>query len=251
MADIQFQGKTLPLADRVSLFDLMKCIVLKIPPIQKELAFLVDPGSDWLVERSDEIKSTQKEILYQLISGDIIASGEQCSFKRHHTNSADLKNDFGSIYSHYEIISNNSPILKIDRSLWVKNYVDWPNNRLITHVGKIEFSEDFRNSYKHGTCIANITLSVNDIKKFWPYILKNEGSQKGDQESTLKGKERTSLLRLVLGMAMAKYGYNPKAAKSPTAKKIASDLLEKGIKLDEDTIRKWLKESAEFMPDEM
>jgi hypothetical protein len=62
---------------------------------------------------------------------------------------------------------------------------------------------------------------------------------------TLNSKERRSAQRLILGMAMRKYGYKPNSMRNDVAKLIYSDLNGLELKLDEDTIRKWLRESAE------
>lgn len=64
----------------------------------------------------------------------------------------------------------------------------------------------------------------------------------------LSDKERTSLLKMVIGMAVDTYGYDPKTKRSPIAGEIASALQLRGISLDEDTIRKWLKEAAQHLP---
>ena len=64
----------------------------------------------------------------------------------------------------------------------------------------------------------------------------------------LNPKERESLLKLVIGMAIKGYSYDPNMSRSPTAKKIADDLSEIGLSIDEDTVRKWLKEAAEIVP---
>jgi len=67
-------------------------------------------------------------------------------------------------------------------------------------------------------------------------------------ERGLGARERASLLKLVIGMAVGGYGYDPLAARGTTAKEISSDLALKGIGLDEDTVRKYLREAAEMLP---
>ncbi len=59
-------------------------------------------------------------------------------------------------------------------------------------------------------------------------------------------KARASMLKLILGMAMKKYGYNPESNKSPATKAITDDLSDYELKLDEDTVRKYLKEAQGF-----
>ena len=64
----------------------------------------------------------------------------------------------------------------------------------------------------------------------------------------LHPKERDSLLKMVVGMAMRKYGYNPAAKKSETASQIAQDLEQVDLSLDPDTIRKMLRIASELIP---
>jgi hypothetical protein len=61
-------------------------------------------------------------------------------------------------------------------------------------------------------------------------------------------RERESLLKLVIGMAKGGYAYDHKAPRTVTAKEIASDLAENGVSLDEDTVRKYLREAAGLLP---
>jgi hypothetical protein len=65
---------------------------------------------------------------------------------------------------------------------------------------------------------------------------------------SLGAKERDSLLKLVIGMAVGGYGWDPKAARNPTAKEISNDLQLRGIALDEDTVRKYLAEARQLLP---
>lgn len=64
----------------------------------------------------------------------------------------------------------------------------------------------------------------------------------------LSDKERSSLLKMIIGMAIEGYRYDPAAKRGPTASEIASDLQLLGISLDEDTIRRWLKEAVQELP---
>ncbi|HMQ94296.1 MAG TPA: hypothetical protein PKA33_20270 [Amaricoccus sp.] len=63
-------------------------------------------------------------------------------------------------------------------------------------------------------------------------------------------RERESLLKLVTGMAIKGYGWDPGAGRSGTVGEIAGDLAHLGISLDPDTIRKWLRAGAELLPPE-
>ena len=56
--------------------------------------------------------------------------------------------------------------------------------------------------------------------------------------------ERNQLLKMVLGMAIDSYRYDPVAKKSEATKQIADDLAKLGIGIDPDTVRKYLKEAV-------
>jgi hypothetical protein len=62
----------------------------------------------------------------------------------------------------------------------------------------------------------------------------------------MSSKARASMLKLILGMAIKKYGYDPKQKKNTATKAITDDLAENGIILDEDTVRKYLSEAGDL-----
>lgn len=66
----------------------------------------------------------------------------------------------------------------------------------------------------------------------------------------LHTKERETLLKLIIGMAVSGYKFNPKAKRNEATSDIVGDLDENGIALDPDTVRKWLKEASELLPAE-
>jgi hypothetical protein len=67
-------------------------------------------------------------------------------------------------------------------------------------------------------------------------------------EKSLGARERDSLLKLIIGMAVGGYGHDPYAKRSEQPAAIADDLARRGIPLDADTVRKWLREAAELLP---
>ena len=70
-------------------------------------------------------------------------------------------------------------------------------------------------------------------------------SSKGKEIGT---RERDTLLKLVIGMAVGGYGYDPSQRRSEQVSEIADDLDRVGVGLDKDTVRKWLKEAAALLP---
>jgi hypothetical protein len=67
-------------------------------------------------------------------------------------------------------------------------------------------------------------------------------------EPALRTRERDSLLRLIIGMAIKGYSYDPKAGRSPVPNEIAGDLELLGIGLDPDTVRKYLNDAKQLLP---
>jgi hypothetical protein len=67
-------------------------------------------------------------------------------------------------------------------------------------------------------------------------------------EKSIGTRERESLLKLVIGMAVGGYAYDPRQKRSDKIAEIIDDLARAGIALDADTVRKWLKEAAQLLP---
>lgn len=82
---------------------------------------------------------------------------------------------------------------------------------------------------------------------FEPYQLP---STKKPVIDTLEPRERESLLKMVIGLAIGGYGYNPDAQRSKIPKEIRGDLNQQGLDLHEDTIRQYLREAASILPED-
>lgn len=61
-------------------------------------------------------------------------------------------------------------------------------------------------------------------------------------------REKNSLLKLVIGMAVGGYGFAPTSGRTKTTTDITADLERAGVPLDPDTVRKWLRAAAELLP---
>ena len=76
------------------------------------------------------------------------------------------------------------------------------------------------------------------------------GANAPKADAAVATRERESLLKLVIGMAIAGYRYDPKASRGPVTSEIVNDLEKLGIPLDADTVRKYLREARELLPPE-
>lgn len=78
--------------------------------------------------------------------------------------------------------------------------------------------------------------------------LRSQAQPPNVAERPLVTRERETVLKLIIGMAVAGYRYDPSARRSAVSAEIASDLAKLGIPLNDDTVRKWLQEGAEHLP---
>ena len=98
----------------------------------------------------------------------------------------------------------------------------------------------------HGN-LENLETKYNELKSEVDALHDNIAQlvqQAKAKPKTLQSKERETLLKLIVGMALGGYGYDPLARKSATVKEIFDDLALRGIALDQDTIRNKLKEAS-------
>jgi hypothetical protein len=73
-------------------------------------------------------------------------------------------------------------------------------------------------------------------------------SQLAHELTAIKRRERTHQ-KLLIGIAMERYRYDPTVARSRVAMQIADDLRRQGISIDEDTVRAHLQAAREVLDD--
>ena len=105
--------------------------------------------------------------------------------------------------------------------------------------------------------ILGITGWLHDAIEEWgddpsrwqsPPVGKVKHSPTDLDEKPLHTKEQESLLKLVIGMAIKGYRYDPSAGRSGVTAEIVSDLAELGLTIDEGTVRKFLKWGHKLVP---
>ena len=96
---------------------------------------------------------------------------------------------------------------------------------------------------------ARATAAETNSEKLAKRVSELEGViADGAINSSSQTRERDSLLKLFIGMAVKGYAYDPKAARSSVASEISIDLQLLGLSLSDDTIRKYLRDGAEILP---
>lgn len=81
------------------------------------------------------------------------------------------------------------------------------------------------------------------LTKFQAKLLVPSRSGAHDDEQ-LGTRERETLLRILIGMAVEAYRHDPMAARGSVPAEIAADLAKHGLSVTDDTVRKYLKEAA-------
>jgi hypothetical protein len=69
-----------------------------------------------------------------------------------------------------------------------------------------------------------------------------------EEDKPLRERERNTLLRIIIGIAVRGYAYDPDAARSDIPKTIADDLSDLGLECSDQTIREKLKEARALLP---
>jgi len=95
---------------------------------------------------------------------------------------------------------------------------------------------------------ARYEAEVTEHDKTKAALATTTAALREQEEKPVGKREWDSLLKMVIGMAIGGYGLDPQAGRTPIAAQIATDLLTNGIALDEDTIRKFLHEAKQLLP---
>ena len=90
---------------------------------------------------------------------------------------------------------------------------------------------------------ADLVAAVEQLYSSGP---DHSGVDFEEQKSAISTRERGTFLKLILGMAVEQYNYDPSQTRSDVATNIGYDLNAAGLSLDPKTIRKILKEAADL-----
>jgi hypothetical protein len=96
---------------------------------------------------------------------------------------------------------------------------------------------------------AHKTIARDAFLKHWKECVVKNSKKAGDVEKELTPRERNSILKMLICIAIKKYGYKPlPEVRSPAVTKIKRDMEEIGMPVDEGTILKFLREGSELIP---
>ena len=207
---VEYRGKTLPLSERISLYDLLICIVSNTPPVdercrnfvkeQRQSIYKMFRDEDVYYEASTNIEKHQyaseeieravnkakEEVFYQLMMANFLARGKRITFS--------LSDEFGSdtvIFTEFMKEEEED----IAPEFWYDKKVFWPDKVLqldsYKEVAK-EIVEYDIEGYpidsalvqveREQECFFQITLATQDVIKIWPQLLEQQEMIDWEQE---------------------------------------------------------------------
>ena len=105
-----------------------------------------------------------------------------------------------------------------------------------------------------GLPLENLKFLYDELKQRYDDLLleleESRDNAKPPSEKSLRTRERNSLLTLVAGVTKEQYNFDPSSPYNQAASQIVSDLANHGLKMDQGTVLKWLREAAELLPGE-
>lgn len=175
-----------------------------------------------------------------------------------------LPKEWDGIIAELEALSN---MYQMDESYEGGNYNAWRRDSVpllppACFVWKDEFEKAFKIAYSEKKLILIDERSGERELNFSPMVPEKlesavmqgfevhhkEMNNLSHIDKPLMTKERESLYKMIIGMAVAGYRYDSKAARNDAIGDIYKDLEELGVNVDKDTIRKWLREAAQLLP---
>ena len=139
---------------------------------------------------------------------------------------------------------------KLDSRSSPRNLLRWAKEKQIEIPDQLRKAAEKYDLFKKEIDELNSEGSIFDEHKNIIRIDGNSSNPTSNLPKQMNTRSRESLLKMVIGMAVGGYAYNPELRRSPTTKEISDDLLKLGLSLDEDTIRSYLKEAKQILPRE-
>ncbi len=170
---------------------------------------------------NEVLKNAEKKLIMYLRSGKI--SSKAMDYKK------DKKGEYIKTGKGYSV----------NREMW-GNKFDWVGLTL-PYINKKD--EHFEHT--------DILLKTSDLLKCTPIesvVVSKKLIKKSVFKKDIISREKETLLKLLLGLALTNYEYNPLVMRNATAREISDDLLLHGLSVDQDTVKKWLDEAKQLLP---
>ena len=172
--------------------------------------------------------------------------------------SEELERNGGPFANYYtrllEIIIEAQEAKILPQLMQPRMYLEWARRtginfpkRLDDEVSRteVEFAELERQ--REDLRSKNKALDIQIQQLRYQLEVQQAASTKSDDKE-LGERERDTLLKLVIGLAIKAYRYDPKGGRSSVPKDIATDLEKLGLSVSDDTVRNKLSQASELLP---
>lgn len=241
-----------PTSKTASLRQAIEWIVYGLKPLTPQFdAALRDPDliAPFSVRTHEErikIKEAQQLLFIALSQGHIIPNKA-----RQDLVDPDHSDGSGEIYKSIPIIASNWSHDERELSPEDFHYPDisWHDNLIICRM--------LINERELWLAVSNVTVDFADLQKLFPQPLIKPSKEMPlisekkittSNEKVLGTRERETLLKIVIGMAVGGYGYSLERSKSEIPRQISDDLNKIGLSVTDETIRKYLNQALELIP---
>ncbi len=129
-----------------------------------------------------------------------------------------------------------------------QEWLGWAKSRDLSIPTSLEAEVTRRRPPEPEVVTDNRDKQIADLKAKVAELAKELTALRTAAGQALGARERDSMLKLVIGMAVAGYRFDPKANRGDSVKDITNDVAKVGLPLSDDTIRKYLREASELLP---
>jgi hypothetical protein len=129
-------------------------------------------------------------------------------------------------------------ILEVHRSARPSQWIEWAKSRGVPHPPEL------------ASLVAQWNQAVDPRDEEIQQLRKELGDLQAKlsaSDKPVSTRQRESMLKLILGMAIGGYRYDPAARRNESVSEIAGDLAECGLPLNVDTVREYLQEATQHL----
>ncbi|UTH72513.1 hypothetical protein [Chromobacterium sp. IIBBL 290-4] len=135
---------------------------------------------------------------------------------------------------------------EVARLCQVFKRADWSHLGVNYYNGKLHPAAYFQMADEKQIEIDELVLEV--ARKWYRNKSASTNSEGEHADVELRKLERDSLFKIVIGWAISIYSYDPSAKRNPHLSAMREDIERAGLSIDDETLRKWLREAASILP---
>lgn len=98
-----------------------------------------------------------------------------------------------------------------------------------------------------GTCYSQIESLTSELQRVREEATAALAASPAEKPQSTR--ERMGMLKVIYAMAVSGYGFDPTTKRSKLAPEIAADLARLGLSVSDDTIRRYIKEASDLLPE--